>query len=193
MRWRHWENAQQWLAAGVSLQANSRIWAGRVYYLRFSLIVMMEDANSLARFPPRWSRNCDGCWWSRLETWRTAKGHLGRAATGCCPSPTPSVYSSWSSRTHRVPQSLNESGRRWWCRCWGPGSSEGTCQAWSCAGRGLTGSHQVRAPVWWRVPSDLMCRQTWRLLKGHERGPGSPTPTWRRNKSDKLACLFIPG
>lgn len=40
MRWCHGENAQQWLAAGVSLQAKSRIWGGRVYYLRFSSIEM---------------------------------------------------------------------------------------------------------------------------------------------------------
>lgn len=132
--------------------------------IRISLVAE-EDANSLVHFPPSWSRKCDGCWWSRLETWRTAKGHSGRAATGCCPSPAPSVYSSWSSRTHcHDPQSLSASGRRWWCHCWGPESLEVTCQALSCAGRDLTGSRQVWAPAWWRVPSDQRCTQSWMPL-----------------------------
>lgn len=164
--------------------SDSSNWGGSVYWW-FSLIetrirvslIEEDDANSLAHFPPRWSRKSDGCWWSRPETRPTAKDRSWRAATGCRPSLVPSVYSSWSSRTHRDPQSPNGSGQRWWCRCWGQGSWEETSQALSCAGRDRTGSRQVRAPVWWRVPSGLMCRQTWMPLRGREPGPGSPTPT----------------
>lgn len=100
------------------------------------------------------------------------------------------VYSSWSSRRRRDRRRLNECGQRWWCRCLGPGSSEETCRAWSRAGRGLTGSRPARAPVWWRSPSDPTCRRTRRPPRGRERGPGSPTPTWREEHISLMFSSF---
>lgn len=153
---------------------------------RMSHVVHLEiqslpgSANSLAPSPPCWSRNCGGCWhcWSPPVTWRTAGDRWGKWATECCPLPTPSVYSSCCSRRFRGPWRLCGSGQRWWCRCWGPAWSAGTCPASSRAGTGRRCSRRGWAPAWWLASSGPTCRPTGTTLQGHERGPGSPAPKW---------------
>lgn len=154
----------------------------------------LHNANSHAPYPPYWSWSCGGCQccWRHPGTWRTAGGQLGKLTTECFPLPAPSLYRSWSFHRDQRPQHPQASGRRWWCRCWGPAWLGGTCQQLSCAGRALRGSHRGQAPVWWLVPLTLTCRQMGMTpLWDHEPGPGSPVPTWIKRKPKHKYSLAL--
>lgn len=64
MRWCDGESGQQWLAAGVSLQASGRIWGGPGYYLRFSVIEMMIHLSQPCSFSSTLEQDV---WWLLME------------------------------------------------------------------------------------------------------------------------------